>query len=196
MHEDQVKRLAPHSMITYADIFLDKAISPEDKERVNTMLESIKAKTPDCTLTSFESAKEEMEESIGAIRSLGYGMILLISLIGGLNIINTTMTSLHTRCSELGTLRAIGMSSEQMKRLVMLESLHYGLRALVLGLPIGILLSAVTSMMTRGLDRWQPPVLPVLSAAAFAVRLCLLAAWPPLVSMKKMNIVESIGRTD
>ncbi|MCL6457877.1 MAG: ABC transporter permease [Gorillibacterium sp.] len=196
MHEAQAKRIIPNQLANYADIFLSKTITPEQREQISQRLTSIQANTPNCTLTSLEGVKAEMEESIGAIRSLGYGMVILISVIGALNIMNTTTTSLHTRQAELGTLRAIGMSSGQLNRMVLLESLQYGLRALLLGLPVGILLSALVMSLTRGLDSWDPPVPSVLIATVSALGLCLLAAWSPLSRLKKMNIVESIGRVD
>lgn len=196
MHEAQARLLAPEQTVKFADIFLKPDSTPEEREQLAHVLEAIQAKTPNCTLTSLEQTKAELIESLSAIRKLGLGLIVLISIIGALNIVNTTITSLHTRRAELGTGRAIGMSMQQMSRLILLESLHYGLRALALGLPIGILLSELTLSMTRGLDSWQPPVMPVLSATLAALVLCLAAAAPPLAAMRRMTIVESISRVD
>jgi putative ABC transport system permease protein len=196
MHESQARLLAPEKTVKFADLFLKPNITEEEQNQLKLTLEAIQQKTPNCTLTSLEQTKAELIESLSAIRKLGFGLISLISIIGALNIMNTTITSLHTRRAELGTGRAIGMSMQQMNRLILLESLHYGLRALVLGLPIGILLSALTMSMTRGLDSWQPPVMPVLSATLAAVALCLAAAVPPLAAMRRMTIVESISRVD
>lgn len=196
MHESQARLLSPGQNVKFADIFLKPDITPEEQEQLALALDAIQQKLPNCTLASLEGVKAELMGSIGAIRNLGFGMVILISIIGALNIMNTTITSLHTRRAELGTGRAIGMSMMQMNRLVLLESLHYGLRALALGLPIGILLSALTMSLTRGLDSWQPPVMPVLSAALAAVALCLAAAGPPLAAMRRLTIVESISRVD
>ncbi|WP_025692984.1 response regulator [Paenibacillus zanthoxyli] len=66
---------------------------------------------PGSTLTSLEEAKTEIEQSLSGIRSIGYGLIALITIIGALGIINTTLTGLHTRRVDIGTLQAIGMSS-------------------------------------------------------------------------------------
>lgn len=196
MHETQAQQVASDSKIKYADVFLDKDITLADKTQVEQTMQQIKESNPACTLASLESVKEELEKGITAIRSLGYGLIALVSIIGALGIVNTTLTSLHTRQAELGMMRAIGMSERQMNRMVLLESLHYGLLALLIGLPVGIGLSALVMAMTRGLDYWQPPIMQALIASLCAMVLCLLAAWPPLLKMKKISIVESIGRVD
>ncbi|ASA25859.1 ABC transporter permease [Paenibacillus donghaensis] len=196
MHEDQLRKLLPAAAVNYADIFLNPSITSEQDQKIHQMLEQIASNTAGCTLSTFEDTKADLEKSLNAIKGLGYGMILLVSLIGSLNIINTTVTSLHARRSELGTLRAIGMSSAQLNGMVILESLQYGLRALLFGLPLGMICSALVMSSNDQVESWQPPIGPLFMASLFALLLCLLAAWPPVASMKKMNIVESIGRVD
>lgn len=49
-------------------------------------------------------------ESFAQINMLCWGLILFIGFIGVLNIINTVYTNIHTRVSEIGMQRAIGMS--------------------------------------------------------------------------------------
>lgn len=70
-----------------------------------------------------------------------YGLLLVISLIGITNIYNTITASINLRKQEFETLRAIGMSNKQFNRMFLLESLLYGIKSLVIGTILGIILS-------------------------------------------------------
>lgn len=196
MHEQQYLSLAGRNDVQKVDIFLRPDASKEDVQRLEAAMEGLKAHIPTLRVTSFEEARTEIEKGIRGIRSLGYGLIILVSLIGALNIVNTTVTSLRTRSRELGTLRAIGMSTEQMRAMLLLEGLMYGLRALLYGLPAGIGMSALVMLATKGLANWQPPLVQLVIAAVCALALCLLATLLPVGRLTRVSIVESLGRID
>lgn len=75
-----------------------------------------------------------------AISIFIYGFIALISLITTTNIINTISTSIYLRKREFGILRSVGMDTHQFKKMMILESAFYGIKALLYGLPVGIFL--------------------------------------------------------
>lgn len=91
---------------------------------------------------------------------------------------------------------AIGMSTEQMRAMLLLEGLVYGLRALLFGLPAGIGMSALVMLATKGLENWQPPLVQLVIASVCALALCLLATLFPVGRLAKVSIVESLGRID
>lgn len=70
-----------------------------------------------------------------------YGFIAVIALIGVTNIFNTVTTNMELRFREFAILKAVGMTNGEFKRLVQLESLFYGVKALSIGIPMGLLLS-------------------------------------------------------
>ncbi len=70
-----------------------------------------------------------------------YGFIAVIALIGVTNIFNTVTTNMELRFREFAILKAVGMTNGEFKRLVQLESLFYGVKALVIGIPLGLILS-------------------------------------------------------
>lgn len=80
------------------------------------------------------------ENIILAISIFIYGFVILISLITITNIINTISTSIYLRKREFGMLRSVGMTNYQFKKMMILESVFYGVKALIYGLPIGILI--------------------------------------------------------
>lgn len=75
--------------------------------------------------------------------SVGIVVSVLLALIGIANFINTTITSLIARKKELAMLQSIGMTSKQMKQMLIYEGLIYvcltALIVLFVGNPIGYL---------------------------------------------------------
>lgn len=69
-----------------------------------------------------------------------YGFVLLLGLIGILNIMSTGMFQVRMRAREFAVLRSIGMTSEDLEKMLHLESFLCAGRALVTGLPVGVLL--------------------------------------------------------
>lgn len=69
-----------------------------------------------------------------------YGFVLLLGLIGILNVMTTEMFQVRMRAREFAVLQSIGMTSEDLKKMLHLESVLCAGRALVTGLPAGVFL--------------------------------------------------------
>ena len=70
-----------------------------------------------------------------------YGFIGVITLIGITNIFNTITTNMNLRKKEFAMLKSIGMTKKEFNRMIRLESIFYGVKSLVIGIPIGLALS-------------------------------------------------------
>lgn len=70
-----------------------------------------------------------------------YGFITVISLIGITNIFNTITTNMNLRSKEFANLKSIGMTNKEFNRMIRLESIFYGTKSLLIGVPLGIGLS-------------------------------------------------------
>ena len=81
-----------------------------DTEAFETWLENWTKKNAGSHWLSYQQTSAQLEESFEQIKMLCWGLIFFIGLIGVLNIINTVYSNLHTRISEIGMQRAIGMS--------------------------------------------------------------------------------------
>ena len=97
----------------------------------------------------YNVAKElEAEKNLKlVIQIFLYGFIVLISAIGVSNIFNTISTNINLRRREFANLKSIGMTDKQFKRMLDLECIFYGTKALLYGLPIGIL---ICYLMNKG----------------------------------------------
>lgn len=94
------------------------------------------------------SIKEEMQLMNNLkliIQIFLYGFIVLISLIGISNIFNTITTNVNLRKREFANLKSIGMTDKAFNKMMNLECLLYGTKALLFGLPIGCVMCYLLS---------------------------------------------------
>jgi putative ABC transport system permease protein len=75
---------------------------------------------------------------------------VVIALIG---IVNTLTLSLYERRAELGTVRALGMTKQQVGRMVRLEAVLIGILGTVVGMAAGLLLGwVVVGSLSTSID--------------------------------------------
>ncbi len=88
-----------------------------------------------------EASQQEMRRSKTVIAIFLYGFITLITLIGVTNIFNTISTNVALRRREFAMLKSVGLTPRGFNRMINYESIFYGLKALLYGLPVSILIS-------------------------------------------------------
>ncbi|MCL1982601.1 MAG: ABC transporter permease [Clostridiales bacterium] len=71
----------------------------------------------------------------------GYGFIAMLSLIAVTSVIATISTGMALRRQEFAMLYSVGMTPGGMNKMLNLESLLYGLKSLMIGVPAGVALS-------------------------------------------------------
>lgn len=142
---------------------------------------------------SYLQSDRETAESFAQIHMLCWGLILFIGLIGILNIINTVYTNIHTRVSEIGMQRAIGMSRHSLYKTFLWEGAYYGLFASAVGGLLGYLCSIfVEAAANDTFALIAVPIVSILEAAFISVLACMAATAIPLRSIAKADIVKSI----
>lgn len=168
-----------------------------DREAFDRFIENICAEEPDSSYISYENADKQMEESFEQTKMLAWGLIIFVSLIGILNIINTVYTNIHTRVTEIGVQRAVGMSVGSLYKTFLWEGAYYGLIASVIGSAAGYICTIfVQAARTDSIGLVPVPVLPIAEAALISVAACLLASCIPLRKISKMAIVRAIENVE
>ncbi len=147
---------------------------------------------------------EDIEGLMSTIRNtvllfeiLIYGFIIVVSLIGVTNIFNTITTNVALRAKEFAVLKSIGMTNQEFNRMIRLESAMYTTRALLIGLPIGLLMSYGVSRLFRGAALDLGWIIPWTSIAISIVAVAALIAAIMHYSVrkiKKQNIIETIRK--
>ena len=123
-----------------------------------------------------------------------YGFITLISLICIANIFNTVSTSIALRRREFAMLRSVGMTPGSFNRMVRFESIFYGLKGLLWGLPISVFIAWILyrlqlSVLSSGFT------LPWVSYG-FGVLMILIIVFSTMMyathRIKKENIIDAL----
>jgi len=114
-------------------------------ENENSQLKDLMKKYPKLTLKSREDYVEKARGYIVMYKTVGYSLAALLALIGILNFVNITSTNIVVRKRELAMMQSIGMSSHQLRNMLMIEGgyiLVFSLViTLILTLPLGLLMS-------------------------------------------------------
>ncbi len=164
-----------------------------DRDQFEAWLEGWCDSNPGSHWLSYLLSDAQLAESFEQIHMLCWGLIILIGLIGILNIINTVYSNIHTRISEIGMQRAIGMSAVSLYKTFLWEGAYYGIFASVIGGGLGYICTIfVNAGASDTLQLVAVPYIPIMEAAFLSVAACLLATAVPLRSISKMSIVESI----
>ena len=176
----------------YAEVY-PTLLESADSEQFETQLDEWCDRNAGTHWLSYLQSDAELAESFAQINMLCWGLILFIGLIGVLNIINTVYTNIHTRVSEIGMQRAIGMSKQSLYKTFLWEGAYYGITASLIGGLYGYLCSVfIEAAVNNTLNFGAVPIISILEAAAVSILACLAATAIPLRSIAKADIVKSI----
>ena len=136
----------------------------------------------------------EMEQSIIAIKIFVYGFVLVISLVSITNIVNTISTNINLRKREFAIIKSIGVTPQGFNKMIYLESLLYGVLALVYGVPIGLLIDVIMNKIMGNVVQLGM-ILPwnaVLVSIVGVFVITFIASYIPMRKINKENIIENI----
>ncbi len=141
----------------------------------------------------------EFENLRNMVLVVGGALSFIIGLIGILNFVNSVLTSILTRKREFAMLQSIGMTTAQLRKMLMMEGIYYTAAAGGVSLALGALCSTV---IVRGLAgaMWffsyrftvlpLCMVIPVLLAAGSGLPVLVLQV------VGGQSIVERLRETD
>lgn len=87
-------------------------------------------------VTDYVEQMKTMNTVAFVVQVFVYGFIALITLITIANIINTVSTGIAMRRKEFAMLKSVGTTPAGFRKMILLESAFYGIRALIAALPI------------------------------------------------------------
>ena len=144
--------------------------------------------------TDISELAKSLNNDFAVVGIFFYGFIIVVSLIGFVNIVNTISTNIILRTRELAMLKAVGMSSSGMKKMIYTEGLMYGIYASVIGVIVGSILSYVLFSILMGVSEfvWEFPLEQVLVASGGAIILSLISGYLPIKRINESVIVENM----
>ncbi|QGU06340.1 putative ABC transporter permease YknZ [Corynebacterium occultum] len=176
-------------------VFLDTdgSASPNELRRNlnNTMAELLVVQ-----IKSREEFGGSLGTQLNQLLTIIYGLLTLSVVIAAMGIINTLLLSVTERIHEIGTLRAVGVRRNQIRRMIQLESLILTVHGAALGITVGTFTgwSVVEVLGSKGMAApeipWPQIALTMLGAilvgmAASVVPAMKAAATPPLEAINR-----------
>lgn len=149
----------------------------------------------ECYIANRDREAREERSFYTLIAIFAYGFIAVIALIGITNIINTLGTSTELRAKDFATLRSIGMTDGQFRKMVVLESIFTSAKSLIIGVSVGvgITLLAWYYMCTNGsVIVYHAPIAAIVISIAVVLVLVYLIISVSLGRINKRNIIETI----
>ena len=174
-------------------------IKTEKPDEVEDDITDIIRNNPDYGGSIVLNEAEDMENSrnlLMVIEIFLYGFITVISLIGVTNVFNTITTNMNLRSREFAMLRSIGMTKKEFDHMIRLESLMYGAKSLLLGVPIGLVLSRlIYASLKSAFDfGYSIPVIPIIISIAFVAIIVGFTMKFSIGKINKQNIIETIRK--
>lgn len=169
-----------------------------DTEKLDKEIEQYKKEN---NLTNSNLNTFNMEESIKAENAIVlvisiflYGFIGVITLIGITNIFNTITTNMNLRKKEFAMLKSIGMTKKEFNRMIRLESIFYGVKSLIIGIPIGIVLSyGMYKVFENSMEmEYVLPYKAIVVAVIFVAVIIGIIMKYSMSKINKQNIIETI----
>ena len=169
-------------------------VESTDSDKLQSDIDKMCKDTEGCYVNNVDADVKQMKSLYTVIAIFLYGFISVISLIGITNIFNTITTNMALRKREFATLKSIGMTSKEFNRMIFLESFFYIFKSLLIGIPIGVLLSyfIFKGLSNQVLFSYKVPFKGIIVSI---VIVCLLIVWLNNYSSKKANkgnIIETI----
>lgn len=170
------------------------AQKPSEIENKLTDLKKESEEFENIMVTNLAEYADQQKRIIILVSIFLYGFIAVITLIGVTNIFNTITTNMILRSKEFANLKSIGMTTKEFNKMIKLESIMYGTKSLLIGIPIGLFGSyEIFKSFTNSIDfgfivPWQAIIISVV----FVFIIVGLTMKYSLNKINKQNIIETI----
>jgi putative ABC transport system permease protein len=165
-------------------------------------LETVKAVL---TASAGGEPPEEMTAVIDTFAGIMMGLVAVSAVIAAVGLVNLLTIGVVQRRRELGLLRALGVSTAQIRRVVLLEAAHITIAATTTGLLLGVLYGWAAAQSLLGSVRVPPlwlsptfvapavPWIPVVAIVVATAALTLVAAVVPTRLATRVSPVEALA---
>lgn len=147
----------------------------------------------------FDDMREDNQSDAAtylAAQVVLYSFLGIIAMITIFNIINSISMSVTARIKQYGAMRAVGMDSGQLTRMIAAEAFTYAISGLVVGCGIGLFLSRFMhiKLLTRFFGTaWRVPLKLLCIIVVFDIVSAVAAVYVPSKRIRNMAITETIN---
>lgn len=143
----------------------------------------------------FTQSNQNSVQMLLVMQIFVYGFIFLIIVFSILNIVNMMNASIDKRQKEFAMLLSVGMSSFDIKKMILYESMIYGLKTLLYGVPIGIIIEWFMYRQIVSSDTIVPFTISYIAYIISFIVIMLVMILTFRIGLKKLNkqnIIESL----
>jgi putative ABC transport system permease protein len=149
---------------------------------------------PDTKVRTKAEYVDEQAKAVDELLAIFYVLLALAVIVSLFGIVNTLVLATFERTQELGTLRAVGMTRRQVRRMVRHESIITALIGAVSGMAIGLgLAAAVTSAFSDEGLTFTVPAGALIAFTIVAIVAGVLAAVLPARRAAKTNVLAALA---
>lgn len=147
----------------------------------------------------FVDNREENSDINGSywvFRIASYGFLAIISLITVLNITNSISMGVSARIKQYGSMRAVGMGSGQVAKMITAEAVTYAICGTAAGIVLGLLLHYLIYakvVITHFGGSWNIPFTAIAIVLLLVAFSCIVAIYAPAKRIRNMAIMATIN---
>ncbi len=176
-----------------SDLLIKSSNAQELENKLNDLAKKDE-KYSEINVFNYETYVKQEKRMILVIKIFLYGFITVITLIGVTNIFNTITTNMILRSKEFAMLKSVGMSGKEFNKMIRLESIMYGAKSLLIGIPLGLLGSyGIYKAFAQAIDfGYIFPYQAVIISIVFVFIIVGITMKYSLDKINKQNIIETI----
>ena len=150
----------------------------------------------DCLFVDNREENSDINGSYWVFRIASYGFLAIISLITVLNITNSISMGVSARIKQYGAMRAVGMGSGQVAKMITAEAVTYAICGTAAGIILGLLLHYLIYakiVITHFGGSWNIPFTAIAIVLLLVAFSCIVAIYAPAKRIRNMAITATIN---
>lgn len=187
--EETYTRLTGEQDYAMVGVVLEKDVSEMAVNKIYDLAEGN-------IIADSREKNSEVSSSYWVFRIAAYSFLAIISLITILNIMNSVSMGVSARIKQYGVMRAVGMGSRQVTKMIAAEAATYSFCGTVAGVVFGLLLHHliyVKVVITHFGGIWKIPFTSIAIILLLVVFSCVVSVYAPAKRIRNMAITETIN---
>ena len=187
--EETYTRLTGEQDYAMVGVVLEKDVSEMAVNKIYDLAEGN-------IIADSREKNSEVSGSYWVFRIAAYSFLAIISLITILNIMNSVSMGVSARIKQYGVMRAVGMGSRQVTKMIAAEAATYSICGTVAGVVFGLLLHHliyVKVVITHFGGIWKIPFTSIAIILLLVVFSCVVSVYAPAKRIRNMAITETIN---
>lgn len=187
--EETYTRLTGEQDYAMVGVVLEKDVSEMAVNKIYDLAEGN-------IIADSREKNSEVSGSYWVFRIAAYSFLAIISLITILNIMNSVSMGVSARIKQYGVMRAVGMGSRQVTKMIAAEAATYSFCGTVAGVVFGLLLHHliyVKVVITHFGGIWKIPFTSIAIILLLVVFSCVVSVYAPAKRIRNLAITETIN---